>query len=71
MRVGEAFGTFQIEAQAAGVPIVEPRIGAIPELLEITGGGILYEPNTPEALAEALKSILLQPAVAHELGQKG
>lgn len=71
MRIGEAFGTFQIEAQAAGVPIIEPRIGAIPELLEITGGGILYEPNTPEALADALQSILLQPAKAHELGQKG
>lgn len=71
MRIGEAFGTFQIEAQAAGVPIVEPRIGAIPELLKITGGGILYEPNTPDALADALQSILLQPAKAHELGQKG
>src|SRR5262245_36014488 len=50
---GVAFGTYILEAGAAGVPVVEPRVGSYPELIEATGAGALYEPNTADALAEA------------------
>ncbi len=33
---GEAFGLYVIEALAAGVPVVQPRTGAFPELIEAT-----------------------------------
>ena len=58
---GEAFGTFQIEAMACGVPVVQPDAGAFPEIIKATGGGIIYKPNTPKALAKSLKGLLLNP----------
>lgn len=68
---GEAFGAYQVEALAAGVPIVQPNTGGYPEFIEATGGGILYEPNTPEDLAKALRSMLDDPERVRELGEKG
>jgi glycosyltransferase involved in cell wall biosynthesis len=68
---GEAFGLYLLEAMAAGVPVVQPRHGAFPELLEATGGGILCEPDDPMALAEALEQLLLDPARADALGAAG
>ena len=70
-RFGEAFGLYVIEALAAGVPVVEPRIGAFPEIVEATGGGVLYEPNEPGALAAALEKMLLAPETAKGFGRTG
>lgn len=58
---GEAFGTYMIEAMAAGVPVVQPRLGAYPEVLAHAGCGVLYDPNTPDALADAWASLLADP----------
>jgi glycosyltransferase involved in cell wall biosynthesis len=44
---GEAFGTYVIEAMAAGVPVVEPDTGAYPEIFRTAGCG------TPSAGADA------------------
>jgi glycosyltransferase involved in cell wall biosynthesis len=54
----EPKGLFVLEALAAGVPVVEPRHGAFPELLESTGGGCLVPPDDPAALAEVLHRLL-------------
>lgn len=58
VREGEAFGLYLVEAMASGIPVVQPALGAFPEIIEISGGGFTYEPNTPEKLAEALARIL-------------
>jgi glycosyltransferase involved in cell wall biosynthesis len=68
---GEAFGTFILEALAAGVPVVQPRLGGFTELVQATGGGLLYEPNTPEALAAALGGLLADREEARQLGRSG
>jgi glycosyltransferase involved in cell wall biosynthesis len=70
-RYGEAFGLYVIEAMAAGVPVVQPRVAAFPELLEATGGGLLCAENDPQALAEAIEELLLDPARARALGEAG
>jgi glycosyltransferase involved in cell wall biosynthesis len=68
---GEAFGLYVLEAQASGVPVVQPRHGAFPEVLALTGGGVLCAPDDPAALADALRALLLDPAKAHALGAAG
>jgi glycosyltransferase involved in cell wall biosynthesis len=68
---GEAFGLYALEAMAAGVPVVQPRTAAFPELIEATGGGVLCAPHDPGTLAEAIEGLLLNPARAQVLGQAG
>ena len=67
----EAFGTYLLEAMAAGVPVVQPDHGAFTELLKITGGGILCEPDNVEALAQALEELITNPDKATQLGSAG
>jgi glycosyltransferase involved in cell wall biosynthesis len=67
---GEAFGLYVIEAMASGVPVVQPRHAAFPELLEATGGGLLCEPNA-SALADRIEELLSQPERAQALGEAG
>ena len=45
---------FLLEAMASGVPVVQPRRGAFPEIVETTGGGMIVEADNPEALADGL-----------------
>jgi glycosyltransferase involved in cell wall biosynthesis len=70
-RSGEAFGLFVIEALAAGVPVVQPTSGAFPELVELTGGGVLHAPGDADSLGDALERLLLDPAHAAQLGRRG
>ncbi len=66
-----AYGLYVLEALALGVPVVEPAIGCFPETLALTGGGVLYEPNTAQKLAETLESLLLDPQATRRLGAEG
>ncbi len=70
-RVGEAFGLYVIEALGAGVPVVQPRSAAFPELVEATGGGVLCEPEDPQSLAQTIETLLLAPGRARALGEAG
>ena len=64
---GESFGLYLLEAMASGVPVVQPRHAAFPEILEKTGGGILCEPDDPSSLAEGLEELLSDQPRATEL----
>jgi len=67
----EPKGVFVLEAMASGVPVVQPRRGAFPEMIERTGGGLLVPPDDPDALAEGLYSLWKQPELAQALGERG
>lgn len=71
VRKPEAFGVFMIEALAAGVPVVQPATGGFPEIIELTGGGLTYEPNTAEKLAEMLSKLLMDKKLQRKLGDTG
>jgi glycosyltransferase involved in cell wall biosynthesis len=66
-----AYGLYVLEALAAGVPVVQPASGVFTELLETTGGGVLFEPNNASSLSKALEPLLLNPSYARSLGEKG
>ena len=70
-RGGEAFGLFVMESLASGVPVVQPNNGAFPELIELTGGGVLYAEGDADSLADSLERLLLDPAQAAKLGRGG
>ncbi len=62
----EAFGLYLIEAFAAGVPAVQPRAWAFPEIVS-EQCGVLFDPGTTaesaaKALADALEKTLRDPA---------
>jgi glycosyltransferase involved in cell wall biosynthesis len=68
---GEAFGLYILEALAVAVPVIQPRHAGFPELIEATGGGVLYDPTNPKALADAIESLALNQHKAFDLGQTG
>ena len=67
----ESKGLFLLEAMAAGVPVVQPRHGAFPEMIQQTNGGVLVEPGNAQALADAFLALLLDRQQAQEMGSRG
>jgi len=66
-----AFGLYLLEAMASGVPVVQPDIGAFPEIIAATGGGILYRPNDASTLAGRLRTLLRDRKALTALSAKG
>jgi glycosyltransferase involved in cell wall biosynthesis len=67
----EPKGLYLLEALANGVPVVQPRHGSFPELIEATGGGLLVRPDDPEDLARGLSELLHDRQRREELGRQG
>ena len=68
---GEAFGLYLLESMASGIPVVQPELGAFPEIVKKSGGGITYSANVPEELAKALISLLDDPEKLSQLSASG
>ncbi len=66
-----ALGLPVLEAMAAGVPVVQPRVGAFVEIVRKTGGGILYDPGDANALFRALDQLVGDPEQRAILGARG
>ena len=67
----EPKGLYLLEAMANGIPAVQPRHGAFPEILERTGGGLLFEPGDVQGLADAILALHRDPLRAIALGRAG
>jgi glycosyltransferase involved in cell wall biosynthesis len=67
----ESKGLAVFEALANAVPVVLPEHGTFPEVVRATGGGVVHRADDPAALAEALGRLLVDPALARELGLRG
>jgi glycosyltransferase involved in cell wall biosynthesis len=55
------------EARAAGLPIVATRVDGIPESLDGGKAGLLVPPRAPDALANAIAGLLLDPEQRNRL----
>lgn len=60
-----------IEAMMAGLPIVATNVGGLPELVEHQQTGLLVPPGDPQALAQAVKILIDNPALAKQMGAAG
>ena len=67
----EGFGLVLLEAMAAGKPIVASKVNAIPEIVIDGETGILVPSKDPEALANAIISMLRKPEHSIAMGQRG
>lgn len=71
VRKYDGYGLYIIEANSAGIPVVQPATGGFPEIIARTGGGITYHPDTVDALTEALSKILNDKNTREALGKAG
>ncbi len=67
----EGLGVSVLEAMAAGKPVVASRVGGLAELILDSVTGFLVPPRDGEALAVAIGKLLLEPALAQEIGRRG
>ena len=67
----EPKGLYVLEAWANGVPVVQPRHGAFPELIEQTGGGLVVAPDDTAALADGLRRMLEDHELRDRAGRAG
>ncbi|MEK7860117.1 MAG: glycosyltransferase family 1 protein, partial [Chloroflexota bacterium] len=61
----EGFGLTPLESLAAGTPVVGYRVGAVEEV--VGDAGLLVDPADPDALAEALCTLLRSDALGERL----
>jgi len=65
----EVFGLVLLEAFAQGTPVVVHDLGALPEVVADSGGGITY--RTAGELVDALERLRLDRALRDDLGARG
>ncbi len=65
----EVFGLVILEAFAQGTPAIVHDLGALPELIADSGGGLVY--RSDEELVDALERIRTEPGLRQELGARG
>ena len=70
-RYEEPKGLPALEAMASGLPVVVPDHGAWPELIDDTGGGLLYRAGDPDDLMKKANRLREQPKLRRQLGESG
>jgi glycosyltransferase involved in cell wall biosynthesis len=67
--VSEGMPLSLMEAAACGVPVVAPRVGGVPELVEDGVTGLLFPPGDALALADGMQRLLSDEGTAREMGE--
>jgi len=68
----EAFGVVQVEAQAAGLPVICTELGTGTSYVTLhERTGLVVPPNDVPALVRAVRTLIEQPELARALGRAG
>ena len=65
----ETFGIIIIESFSMKTPVIVNNLGALPEVVEDSGGGFIY--NNQSEFVDAMEKLAENPALRDELGNKG
>lgn len=65
----ETFGIIMLEAFARKTPVIVRNLGALPEVIEDSRGGFVYQNN--EELRHYLYQVAASPTVRNQLGENG
>jgi glycosyltransferase involved in cell wall biosynthesis len=71
VRKHDGYGLYLLEANAAGIPVVQPATGAFPEIVGRTLGGITYSPDSVTELSVSLLKLLTDNDLRSRLGRQG
>jgi glycosyltransferase involved in cell wall biosynthesis len=69
--IREGFGVAAVEAQAMEIPVVATKVGGVPEVVLDGESGILVEPGSSEQLAQAILTLIENPALRRQMGERG
>jgi starch synthase len=67
----EPLGIVNLEAMACGAAVIASRVGGIPEVVADGLTGLLIPPDDAGVLAEAINTLVRDPAQAAAMGQRG
>lgn len=59
-----------LESFACGTPVIGARIGGIPELVQESSSGLLFEPGNAAELAQAMRCMIDSPASVQAMGRQ-
>ena len=65
----ETFGIIIVEAFARKTPVIARDLGALPEVIQDSGGGYVY--TTDEELLQAMNEVAASPEKRQDLGEQG
>ena len=71
VRKHDGYGLYILEANTAGIPVVQPATGAFPEIIEKTMGGITYSPDNVSELSANLLKLFKDNNLRAQLGVSG
>ncbi|HEX4859239.1 MAG TPA: glycosyltransferase family 4 protein [Usitatibacteraceae bacterium] len=60
-----------MQAMACGLPVVATPVGAVAEAVQDGQTGLMTRPQDPQALAEALSTLMADPALRARMGKAG
>lgn len=63
----EGLGSVLLDAMILNVPIIASNVGGIPDIIKDHKTGLLIQPNSPEALAEAIEALYLDADLRKKL----
>jgi len=65
----EGFGLPPLEAMACGTPVVTSNVSSLPEV--VGDAAVLVDPTDPSSIAEGIRQVLTDPALAARLRARG